>query len=302
MKGTGWLPSLPSLDDFSIATDTTTSKLASLGQPSINSMLQSLGIVPEAVEIPNKVDLSGWFSPIRDQGNIGSCTAFAVVGLAEYYVNKAFKKNINLSELFVYKMTRNLLGWRGDTGAFLRTAMGALTLCGAPPESFSPYVESRYDREPSAFLYSVAQSFQATSYYRLDAGDILYPELLDNIRAFVANGLPLAFGYTVYESMRYATYENEGAIPFPVRRERIDGGHAMIIVGYDDDREIFNPKAINPTVGAFKVRNQWGPNWGNEGYGWMPYAYVTSGLATDFWGLMQQEWVETEQFGEKAKS
>ncbi|CAD7779147.1 MAG: hypothetical protein KCCBMMGE_00816 [Candidatus Methanoperedenaceae archaeon GB37] len=92
---------------------------------------------------------------------MGSCTAHAGVGLIEYYERKAFGTHIDASRLFLYKVTRNLLGWTGDTGAFIRTTMGAMVLFGVPPEKYWPYItrkhpgpagERTFDDEPTSLL------------------------------------------------------------------------------------------------------------------------------------------------------
>ena len=294
----GWLPDYPDIRDVTFQSERVPSKLQALGQPSVKQMLAKVGATTSApAALPTSVDLRPWCSPIEDQKTIGSCTAHAGVGLVEYFERRAFGKHLDASRLFLYKVTRNLLKWTGDTGAFLRSTMYALTLFGVPPEEYYPYNIADFDKEPSAFCYAFAQSYQAISYYRLDPPGTTRSNLLTQIKTYLANGLPSMFGFTVYSSISQAN-TNGGKIPYPTRGERVLGGHAIDAVGYDDNLKIKNTNAGGiETTGALLIRNSWGTGWGSAGYGWLPYKYVLDGLATDWWSLIKSEWVDTGQFG-----
>ncbi len=296
-RGMGWLPDYPDFRDYTPEHDVVGRRLTELGQTeSIKKMLAKVGAY-EAVKGRESLDLREWCSPVEDQGQLGSCTANAAAGLVEYFERKAFGGHIEASRLFLYKATRNLLGLKGDTGAFLRSTMGAMVLFGMPPEERYPYDVDNFDEEPSGFYYAFGQSYRCISYYRLDEPAMGREELLDRIKAGIAKQLPAMFGFTVYGSIEQAT--ETGKIPFPAEGERVAGGHAVAAVGYDDKLEISNSASSKTkTTGALLIRNSWGPDWGEDGYGWLPYEYVLKGLATDWWSLLKNEWVDTGQFGE----
>ena len=278
----GWLPDVPDFRDYSSATK------------SIKKLLKSIGIAnPVKASLPESVDLRDWCSPVEDQGNLGSCTANAGVGLIEFFERRAFGKHIDASRLFLYKVTRNVSGLTGDTGAYLRDTMKAMVLFGVPPETQWPYVIEDFEMEPSAFCYAYAQNFQATEYYRLDPPGTDRDELLQRIKANLAASLPSMFGFSVFSSIDQM---DGGEIPYPSRHESHMGGHAVVAIGYDDAKEIENPNDGYVSTGAFLIRNSWGEAWGEDGYGWLPYDYVTYWLAVDWWSLLNNEWVDTGVF------
>ncbi|MCX5837432.1 MAG: cysteine protease [Deltaproteobacteria bacterium] len=256
----------------------------------------SAGRAPSAPALPGSVDLRRWCSPIEDQGPLGACTAHAAAALIEYYERRAYGSHIDISRLFLYKATRNLLNWTGDTGAYLRTTMEAMVLFGVPPEEYFPYDPANVEIEPSAFCYSFAQNYQTLTYFRLDAARTTRPELLRQIKMNLDRGIPAMFGFTVFGCIGSAA--RTGRIPFPVKTDRREGGHAVAAVGYDDGLVIRHPFTDLETKGAILIRNSWGKAWGEGGYGWLPYEYVLHHLAIDWWTVLKQEWVDTRQFQE----
>jgi C1A family cysteine protease len=292
--GLGWLPDYPDFRDFT----------PEKGSPpagedrNVPQLLAQLDCAAPAAQLPGTVDLREGFSPIENQLTLGSCTANAGVGLLEYFERASSGRSLDASRLFLYKATRDLMGQTGDTGAFLRVTMQAMVLFGIPPEEYWPYDVTAFETEPSAFCYAFAQNYRTVQYYRLDPPEVTDREaLLGRIKTNLAAKLPSMFGFTVYASYAQAAAAG-GAFPMPTGGERRVGGHAIVACGYDDAKQIQNAApGATPTVGALRIRNSWGTGWGDDGYGWLPYEYVRQGLATDWWSVIKNSWVDTGVFG-----
>lgn len=298
--GTGWLPPVPDMRDYTE------------DHPDLAPLRKELGIGagPRAKkEVPGVVDLREYCSPVENQGSLGSCTAHAAIGVVEYYERRAFGKHLEGSRLFTYKATRNLMGVTGDTGSWLRTTMGALALFGVAPESYWPYTTAKqtgpdaprtFDDEPTAFVYALAHHFECLRYFCHDPlGQNAAPAaVLESVKHYLAAGVPAMFGFFGFPSFNYA--DIKGGIPFPGPDEKAQWGHAVAAVGYDDGKVITNTKTGKASKGALLIRNSWGTGWGDAGYGWLPYAYVLNRLAVDFWSVLNMAWVNTGQFGIEA--
>ena len=103
------------------------------------------------------------------------------------------------------------------------------------------------------------------------------------------------FGFWGFKS--FEDTDKPGGIPYPCKGESAQWGHAVVAIGYEDNRKIRNTKCDKETKGALLIRNSWGETWGEKGYGWLPYEYVLMRLALDFWSLLEMDWIDTGEFG-----
>lgn len=248
--------------------------------------------------LPSVVDLSFWCSPVRDQGSLNSCTAFAAIALLEYFQNRNFGKSTDASPLFLYKAARNKMNVEGDVGASIRETIKVLALFGVPPEQSWPYEEEKVDAEPPPYCYAYAQNYKTLKYFLLDYAGITTESLLFQIKAVLAAGFPCIFGLTLYTSAYEENNSKTGHIPYPDSdKDKVVGGHTAVVVGYDDYKFIRCADRKYYSKGAFLIRNSWGTEWGVNGYGWLPYDYVLAGLTAAWWSLLKAEWFDESNFG-----
>ena len=254
--------------------------------------------------LPNAVDLTYWCSPVSDQGSLNACTAHAGVALVEYFARQYADDLESLSIPFLYKVTRSLSNCSGNVGASSRETMRALVSVGVPPARFWAVDDANFDTEPPTFSYAVAQNYQTLSYFRIDHPDVPRDDLLTRIKIVLAAGFPCMFGFTLYESIYEDFHARRGFIPYPNQDSRsvnplvkAVGGHAVVAVGYHNDKRVPRSGGSGYSQGAILIRNSWGPEWGIGGYGWLPYDYVLNGLTSDWWSLIKAEWLKTGRFG-----
>lgn len=203
--------------------------------------------------LPERIDLRGLCSPVENQGHVGSCAANAVVGALEYHQRLSGQGLTDLSRLYVYYNARKIGGTTDkDCGTFIHHVMASVLAFGACPERAWPYQQAMWATEPVQACYTGAEQFSAISYARTGSGL--------GAKATVANGLPVIFGISLPEQMLMVEARDTGQIASPRGGWlQPSGGHAMLIVGYDDAR------------GAWLVRNSWGADWGEQGHLWIAY-------------------------------
>lgn len=222
-----------------------------------------------AAGFPSSVDLRGQFPAVYDQGQLGSCTANALAGAIEYQLAREKLDSVfTPSRLFIYYYERAERGTIPfDSGASIREGVQAISTQGYPPESVWPYDPSQFAVTPDAEAQAAATGHKLFQAFCLQQN-------LDHIRSSLADQEPVVFGMTVFESFESPAVAASGDVPLPTPAEATIGGHAMLIVGYDD------------ASSSFWVRNSWGESWGIAGYCRIPYAYLTNAqLAADFWTL-----------------
>ncbi len=227
--------------------------------------------------LPPSTDLRPMLSGLRifDQGQLGSCTANAIAAAHFHDQVKQMIKGTTLftpSRLFIYYNERSAEGTvMDDSGAFIRDGIKSIAREGVCSETLWKYDITRFKSKPPAKCYTEALKHQAVQYFRVG-------QTLDLIRACLAEGWPIVFGFTVYESFESAEVARTGLMPMPGRRESSLGGHAVLAVGYDDSTR------------RVTVRNSWSDQWGDKGHFYMPYDFITSSArASDFWKVTQIE-------------
>jgi C1A family cysteine protease len=225
----------------------------------------------DTAKLPDAVDLTPAMPPVYDQGNLGSCTANAI-GAAYEYLSMKQGDDFMPSRLFIYYNERVIEGSvESDSGAMIRDGVKSVAKQGVADEKTWPYLISKFDRKPPPTAYTEAKAEKLTLYQRVFG---IEPRNINELRSVLAGGLPVVFGFSVYESFETATVAKTGKVPMPKAGEKMLGGHAVLAVGY------------NHPAKRIICRNSWGAGWGLAGYFTLPYAYLTRpDLSDDFWQM-----------------
>lgn len=220
------------------------------------------------IPLPPFVDLRPGMPPVYDQGDSGSCTANAIAAAFDFEHNRQGNGFITPSRLFVYYNERQMEGTvNSDSGAMIRDGIKSIATLGVCSESDWPFDLTQLTRQPSLQCYADALKNQALTYRRVN------PDLRSMLYC-LAYGFPFAVGISVYDSFESDAVAGSGIVPMPLANESQVGGHAVLVVGYDQNQKMF------------LVRNSWGQTWGLGGYFWIPFEYLTTtDLADDRWTI-----------------
>lgn len=230
-------------------------------------------------KLPARVDLRDKCLPAFNQGNAGTCTAHAIAGAYAYLHRVRKARHFRPSPRFVFYNEMAMTGQLGQKCVVrLRDALKAVAEMGVCPESHCRYKDS--DRllhtKPQKHAFEAARKRRVVSYHRILIEEHSHKDFLRHLKHCLADGYPFVFGFLTYESFdkRRGKWK-DGIMPIPQRKkEKLQGGHAVMGVGYDDSKN------------AFVIRNSWGPEWGKDGYFLMPYELISNPImAFDFWTI-----------------
>jgi C1A family cysteine protease len=249
---------------------------------------------PPAGGLPPLVDMRAQCPAVYDQGQLGSCTANAIGGDFEFNQIKEKAPHIwRPSRLFIYYNERVIENdVSQDAGAQIRDGIKSVNTQGACSEDLWTYsddtasADPKFAQKPPPDCYAEGLTHLASTYASV-------PQVAVQIKGCLASGYPMVFGFTVYESFESQAVASSGLLSMPGTNEQVVGGHAVLAVGYNDTATVQNPDGTTST-GMVLVRNSWGASWGQAGYFWMPYDYITNpNLASDLWTIRYVQFTPT---------
>lgn len=219
---------------------------------------------------PSNMDLSMNFPIPGDQGSQNSCVGWAVA-----YALKSFQEKLEIdwelndnhhlfSPAFVYNQINN----GEDRGSSFKKALDLAVNTGLSTLDQMPYNVGDYQTQPSPAAVAEAANFKAKSWSKINDSS--------QIVAALVNRHPVLCAIRIYPSFNNLNGQNS---VYNTKDGPLLGGHAVTIVGYDDNR----------FGGAYKIINSYGQNWGDNGYFWLPYSFAGDEIITQAYVLEDRE-------------
>jgi C1A family cysteine protease len=207
---------------------------------------------------------------VYNQGERGTCSVFAVTGLLEFEYAHVLGETIPLSVEYLNwasnKITREL-----SDGSYFSDAIDALNKYGICSNDFFPYYILNYTNkvEPSDAAIKDAKKRQTVTAFWIkdwDTNTGMTEEQISQVKNQIMNEHPVAIGFRWPKKNEIYRKMINGIMIVPPE-EGVYDGHSVIIVGFKDNPDIFGG-------GYFIFKNSHGKDYGENGYGKMPYAYV----------------------------
>jgi C1A family cysteine protease len=217
--------------------------------------------------MPPVVDLRSKCPELYDQGSLGSCTANAIGSAYQMTAMEQARVNIRPSRLFIYYNERKMENTIAeDCGACISDGVLSTHNTGVVDEREWPYEVSKFAVEPPQECYEHAKHHTTNQFKSIT-------QSLPQLKTCLIEGHPIVLGISLYKS--FESVGANGLVAMPKRGDDFLGGHAVLCVGYDDNKH------------HFIMRNSWGDSWGDKGYFYLPYEYLLDhNLASDFWAIL----------------
>jgi C1A family cysteine protease len=206
------------------------------------------------------VDLRQWCGPVKNQGNLGSCTGHAFSEALEWIFRRYLNQQPILSPLFIYANELEDNGdFPQDNGSDGTTGSTVVIANGACEDSLYPDATQKII-QPTAEMISNAAQYKMGAYHGLAGSGVAISVLGD------PTPWPVEIGFTVYDSFESDEVSSTG-IYNPQPGESVLGGHEVLMVGYDiGSTPTLRPANCPP---AALIMNSWGTDWGIAGFFWM---------------------------------
>jgi C1A family cysteine protease len=241
--------------------------------PDINMSFLSVAHPNNIKRFPTKITLED-LPPVFNQGLMGSCCSNAISTAFHYEQRRSKLKEFIPSRLFNYfnaRKFRNNTAY--DHGTTISDCIKSLVEHGICPETIWPYDISEFSTCPPFGAYQYAKDHKVTGSLRVRC-------TIDGFKTILNMGLPIIFGFYVFDHFESDEMKNTGILKLPEKAEieKKTGAHAALCIGYDDE------------IKCLEIRNSWGPEWGIDGNFLMPYDYVDQlHLISDAWAITKTE-------------
>ena len=218
-------------------------------------------------DLPSSFDFSDRMPPVRSQGQQGSCASWAV----GYYL-KSYHEHIEKNTVFgesgsndfsnVYSpafLYNRLKIGSCDGGSYIHENLEMVRDMGIASWNDMPYTDKECHAFPSAIATKNAKCSKILSYSTVRIHDPIEPKEIQDMKYYLSNYNPLVIGIYVFEGFSNHTKIGGESFYKKYNQKGYSGGHAIVVVGYDDSKN------------AFKIINSWGDDWANDGFLWIDY-------------------------------
>jgi len=230
-----------------------------------------MSLTEDAASLPPSSYLESKFPPIGNQGEYGTCVTWATGYNLKTALN-GMDKNWSSSDLAKAVNQTSpgdlwgsiLVSEKGNdcNGTNFEAAMDALISKGAASLAEAPYSNINCSGTSSGQLSNRLATYRKIAYNeRLQGGSEEGGMEVSNFKGYLSQGIPIAIGAKLGD--RFMSWDNNAVISYDTYNEpdMQHAYHAMVLSGYDDSKH------------AFRVRNSWGPDWGDRGSIWVDYDF-----------------------------